>query len=334
MHKAKLSVSLFLTVFILLVGGFIAIYATWNKLQAPETSALYGGDPEAGYPSAGYLINRTTGGGLKTCGFSMLTSTIGITAGHCVDEAQVIYVGKGEFDFNNVTAQSKISKAITKQGWAESQQRTADFSILHLEKNNLFTDFGRIGSPTESCDYRVVAYGRTEDPNQLGKPRKSAQLCVSSIGPDTFQVKGYSSGICYGDSGSPIYREGTNQIIGIVVSIIKQDPNENAACAFGNTAIAVRVDANQRLITNEVQASGITSPQQVDEITTISVAEETVWEKIGLSQIQNLTEREKQIYLLVGLFIGVAVLIVSIILMLLRKPSEEVPVYNPYHYGW
>src|SRR5690606_17506046 len=122
--------------------------------------------------------------------------------------------------------------------WVQNQERSSDFAILNFQNlNGYFTSFSNIASPREGCDMRVVAYGRTENPNEISiKPRKSAIVCASEIGRNTYVIsgRGQESGICFGDSGSPVYYNGTETLVGVVVSIILEDNNQQQPCGFGN----------------------------------------------------------------------------------------------------
>lgn len=302
-----------------------------GNLSPDDSSALYGGRLESGYLSAGFLITDTTDGTAKSCGVSVITNQVAITAGHCVDDAKTIHIGAGDFS-SNYNVLKVVSRAVSKAGWATGRNRSDDFAVLTYQNNNHFSSFAKIGSPAEGCIARVVAYGRTENPLEaITHPRKSALLCVSDISVDTFRLTSEDAGICFGDSGSPIYRDGTNEVIGVVVSIIKKNENDNAPCAIGNMAIAVRVDTQERLIRERVEtdfaAQGVIDfPTE----TLVEVAEETLLEKLGLAALQNITPRQRDTFLLIGSLAGVGILIVLIGVLLYSNSQSQKQFSSAY----
>lgn len=312
----------FLFLIVLLAGvGFTVYYLTIPESDtAPEdSSALYGGELESGYPSAGYLVTQTPGS-TKTCGYTVLNKQEAITASHCVDEATDMFLGKAEYkpDLANTL---KVSTALQKEGWISEKRRTEDFAILKFsDTEDFFTDFAEVASPTEGCHYRIVAYGRTENPDDPLLPRKSALVCASEITSDTFKLKGTGdSGICFGDSGSPIYFEDTNQVVGVTASIVNRVPNDPNPCDFGNTAIVVRADANKELIENFVQASDpyVPDPNAPTEFS-IEVADETFFESIGLQSIEDLDQKQKYTYLLYVTIAGIVIIVAGLLYIVLK----------------
>lgn len=242
---------------ILLIAGIFLSELSKQDQSAQDSGALYGGSIEKGYPYAGYLIAETRNGS-KSCGYAVLTPTIAITASHCVDDAESILLGLGNFNYDKVN-KVIVNTAVQKSGWVNNKNRREDFAILRInEVPGFFTSFAEIGSVYEGCNFRVVAYGRTEDPSEYGRfPRKSAKLCAYSIENEIFRVvadKSEQAGICFGDSGSPVFEEGTNKVVGVIASIVK-NPNKSAdqQCDFGNTAIVVRTDNNLKLVNQNIQ---------------------------------------------------------------------------------
>lgn len=305
--------------------GLYFAYQSQKEQDIKDSSALYGGKDEYGYPSAGFLITYTKDS-IKTCGYSVLTNTTAITASHCVDDAVNMYLGKNTF---NSSLENKVTvlKATQKEGWINGKNRTEDFAILNFKNQGFYQEFAQVASPVEGCKYKVVAYGRTEDPlEDKIKPRKSAQLCATEIGAETFKVNGGpSAGICFGDSGSPVYYEGTNKVVGVIVSIIHKNANDTNPCAFDNTAIVVRADANKKLIDEKIQASDPTfGGISVTDGLTISVAQETFFEKIGLGALDNLSERDKYLYLFIGVTVATGILIIITIIFLLKSRKANV----------
>jgi V8-like Glu-specific endopeptidase len=335
MRKAKTLFLLIIQVGLIGMTLYFSYLVAKSKLSVDDAHALYGGELEYGYKSGGFLINYGPTGAIKQCGYSAIGKNLGITAAHCVEDAKVMYVGTGQFDPANVV---QVDSAIAREGWINNKDRTSDFAVLKFQGDSDFTDFATVATPSAGCNYRVVAYGRTEDPSSA-KLRKSALLCISNINAATFQIQGYNSGICFGDSGSPIYVNGTNQVVGVVVSIINS-ANPNEPCNINNEATAVRVDNNLTLINQFVQAEDPNVSIKPDT-TSVTVAEEDIFGKLGLSFVHTLTQQEKESYLVIFLLVSAVALIIVMAYMIINasreknkpKPATSIP-YLGYGYGY
>lgn len=315
---------------VVLVGlGVLAAYLINLMLSeedvAPDdSSALYGGVTEYGYPSAGYVLTQTDQG-MKTCGYSVIDQTTAITAAHCVDDATSMSIGKGVYEDTREEAK-QISRAVQKEGWVKDSQRSEDFALLYFDNTDKYFDtFSQISSPERGCDYRVVAYGRTELPEDPPMLRKSAQLCITEITSKTFTITGTGdSGICFGDSGSPIYKDGTNQVVGVIASIINKVPNDPNPCNFGNTAIAVRADTNQSLIANSADEFAGEDIAVAKEFT-IEVANSSFLDEIGLN---NIDKRDVQIAALTGSITGATIAVIYLIADVFKGMSKKDEISN------
>ncbi|MBD3280996.1 trypsin-like serine protease [Candidatus Dojkabacteria bacterium] len=267
------------------LGAYLVYTLQSEEDVAPDdSSALYGGMTEYGYPSAGYVVIETDSG-LKTCGYSVLEPTKAITAAHCVDEATGMYLGKGTYTSSR-DDEIAVSRAIQKEGWVRNEERAEDFALLRFDGEGFYNSFASVSKPVSNCSYRLIAYGRTELPDDPPMLRKSAQLCITDITSKTFKITGTGdSGICFGDSGSPIYKEGTNDVVGFVASIVSTGDKDENPCAFNNTAIAVRADANLSLINDEDSETIGVSDINVAKDFTVEVADESVAERLGLNNV-------------------------------------------------
>lgn len=214
--------------------------------QSPEdSSALFGGDIEEGYITGGYLVAENFEGQYNYCGITNVARGVAITAAHCIEDIQSIVIGFGGFTFegeNNLEPRTISRDSLWRDGIVER-----DFAVIEYDlENESPRPNAQLVDPEIGCDYRVVAYGRTENETEsvLGqRPRKSAQVCITSITDQTIIIESDEGGICMGDSGSPIYREGTDQLVGIVSSILAaRDSSE--PCFIGNRAVAVRAKSS------------------------------------------------------------------------------------------
>lgn len=309
---------------------FIAIaiylgYALQNQhdYAAEDSSALYGGVAEAGYPSAGYVFT-VTNEGAKTCGFAVLDGETGVTAGHCVDGAVRIYLGKGIFKSER-TEDIRVTRAIQKEGWVNSQDRTDDFSILKFPTTDYFDGLAEVAAPTEGCNLRVVAYGKTEDPTDAPMTRKSAKVCATEIGSKTFQIQSDKgdSGICFGDSGSPVYIDGTNKLVGNVVSIINEVKDDPDPCDFNNRAIVVRTDTNTSLVVNSKNDTNLNNLPStgVSKDFTIEVANQNfLTDNAVVLKWNSLETKQKYSY---GLYVGGSLLLVAALYLIFKLATMK-----------
>ncbi|MEO6728650.1 MAG: trypsin-like serine protease [Candidatus Dojkabacteria bacterium] len=312
----------------LLAFVLVTILTTYviQRNQSPQDAeALYGGRTETGYPSAGFLLIETSAGGVKLCGYSVISSRVAITASHCVDDAKNIYLGRGQFTQDSANL-LKVDKAIQKAGWVDNKARSSDFAVLNFsDTKGYFSSFGEVASVVDGCKYRVVGYGRTENADDSqNPPRKSTALCANSITTDTFLVQGNNSGICFGDSGSPVYFDGTNRIVGVITSILKQttDTSDNP-CSFENVAVVVRADANKSMIEDSLTAiDQNTQELTVIDGTTVEIVSDTLLSRIGLSRLENLTEDDKLKVSILGIILLMVFIILALV-KLLRSPSKQ-----------
>jgi V8-like Glu-specific endopeptidase len=311
-------------VLVLVVGMYGVIRLISLNQSADDSDALYGGELELGYPFAGFLISFEPGGGSKTCGYSVLSKNLAITAAHCVDNSEQIYLGLGDFS-TNTSNLMRVTQATQLEGWISGKERSQDFAILNFnDTQSFYSDFAEIASPTEGCNFRVVAYGRTENPEEtFTKPRKSAIVCASSIGPNTYMIKGDKSGICFGDSGSPLFYNETNKFAGVVVSIVLENPNDTDPCAIGNTAIVVRPDAYQSFVNNTLESFTANAGQvNVVEGSTIQLNVETqdLWDRLGLS---NLSAEQKLDYSLYAFIAVAGVTTLAIVVSIVNSKKSQ-----------
>lgn len=224
---------------------------------APEDSeALYGGQIETGYPFAGYLLAYEDTNRVNVCGATFIKSNAIVTSAHCINQSASVYVGENEFVYRtSENFQTDYSTVLP--SW-DNVDNGSDIAISLLSEGDTpdISTFANITSPRESCNYEVVAYGRTE--NEDNNPsrvrlRKSAEVCISGISSDRFYIKSDDGGICFGDSGSPVFEKDTNKLVGVVSAIrIEGEEDRREPCKINNTAVVTRVDVRGEFISSAV----------------------------------------------------------------------------------
>lgn len=263
-----------LIIIVFLVGlGIILYVATTLSQQSDispeESSALYGGRVEAGFPAAGFMLHVDASGGLAFCGFSMISSTTGITAAHCFDQGIKHYAGFGTFTIDT-SKLIPVADFVQLPGW-DHKTSVNDLAVFKLDHapDPSSTEVAQLGIPALGCTYRVVAYGRNEldaEVVSIERPRKSGQLCIDSIDGNILSLSGSDAGLCLGDSGSPIFEEGTGRVIGVISAIVRKDKSQ-PSCYIGNIGYGVRIDANAQFVAANTDAdvefvtAGQTTPE-------------------------------------------------------------------------
>lgn len=238
MIKAKSKIiKILLLVAVVLVSILGVIYL--ERDLAPESSsALFGGKLERGYPFAGYSI-AYNGSKLTTCGVTFINTSTVITAAHCVPNGAELYVGTGDFKPSRKD-NIKVNNYVINNAWAGRPEN--DIAVLNLSTNVNLDNYAIVSTPKESCNYEIVGYGQNESTIEgdfSTKLRKSIQVCIEDIIDNIAYMKGYDGGICYGDSGSPVFEKSTNKIVGIVSSIISTSKDKNSYCAINNIGAIV-----------------------------------------------------------------------------------------------
>lgn len=217
-----------------------------EDLSPEDSSAIYGGQVENNlYPFAGYLMAYTSQQKGSVCGLTYLSKDIAVTAAHCVDDKAIAYLGYSLFNFS-IDQNFLAEDFFVNPEW-QGKNVSGDIAIVKVPDEFFDIEgYAVIGSPETGCDYEVLGYGKTEDDDsrsKLEKLRKKSGVCIEEISTHTFIVRGQNGGVCYGDSGSPIFKKGTNELIGVLSSIrTSASESKNGPCSMGNRANAVRVD--------------------------------------------------------------------------------------------
>ncbi|MDQ6984938.1 MAG: trypsin-like serine protease [Candidatus Dojkabacteria bacterium] len=278
-----------------------------DNQSSEDSSALYGGRLEAGYPSGGYLVSENSEGKYNYCSIVTIERGKAITAAHCVEDTVALEIGFNSFVFegdNNL----QVTRVYRSRDW-DGKNLNADFAIIEFNLNNeLSRPIAQITSPTENCNYTVVAYGRTEE-DEAGqletRPRKSGKVCIKEVDAGTFVLEGFDSGICIGDSGSPIYESNTDILVGIASSILTSPEQKNDPCFIGNTAVAVRADINYTEFSS-IDSNTLTGEFSSQDITEASGLFEDFIAATGTEDL--FSERRNVIIFIAGIF-GVFTLI-------------------------
>ncbi len=191
-----------------------------QNLQPNDSSAIFGGELESGYDFAGYMISDKGNGNIEVCGVAILNQDTAITAAHCADDNTPIYVGTGSFSLNQ-SDYFRVDTVEVHPNWTNGFGISADLAILKLKDPILLTTYAQIATATTGCEYKVVGYGKQDNSNNFMPLRKSADLCIKStdFNDGSISFEGETGGLCFGDSGSAIFKEGTNLVVSVASRI-------------------------------------------------------------------------------------------------------------------
>lgn len=236
---------------VLFLTASVSLFYNNTKInyQIDDLSTIVGGRLENYYLSAGYLLSDISINKLNICGGVFIDSNTFITAAHCVDINKNIFVGIGNIT-NRFTNLYQVIEYRIHPFWSNNSNNNSnksrnDIAVLKISRgiNNL--DYPNIVEPVKGCDYQVIGYGRNEpepnsrkDMNISTRERRSADICVLDVYEEILLVEGVLAGICFGDSGSPIFKKGTNEVVGIISSA---EVLEDGYCKIDNKGIAVNL---------------------------------------------------------------------------------------------
>jgi hypothetical protein len=237
--------------------------------EQTESEIVSGREHETGYAPAGYIVDGASFaavGKARTrspqCGVTLIQPQVAVTAAHCLEKyvAAGSVISKGVvFNQRQTTTESviptRVIGAILHANEPEryldstgSRWRPHDVAIMLLESPVQGAALATLPAtqpwpwPDDTlneCTGRVVGYGRTT----VGAPtsaegytgeRKSLGMCVVSSSADLILTQTNQGASCYGDSGSGLFRQGTNIVFGVASSIegVVCDPGNNPRTGF------------------------------------------------------------------------------------------------------
>lgn len=247
MIKRKSQIIRILAVVAVILVTLLGALYIGKDLAPDSSSALFGGKLESGYPFAGYSIGYQNGK-VTTCGVTFLNESTAVTAAHCLPGDAEIYIGVNEFKPNR-NDNIKVGNYVVNTGWAGKPEN--DIAVLNLSSNVNLEQYAVTAEARKSCNYEIVGYGQNENTipgDYTTKLRKSIQVCIEDIIGNVAYMKGLDGGICYGDSGSPVFEKGTNRLVGIVSSIISSSKDKSSYCAVNNIGAVVVANTYQSFI--------------------------------------------------------------------------------------
>jgi len=200
---------------ILMIFAFIGFAEKIRQnLKPDDSAAIFGGELASGHDFAGYMISDKGTGNMEVCGTAIINQDTAITAAHCADDNTPIFIGVGQFSLNPTNYYTVESVEIH-PNWSSGYGIASDIAVLKLKDPILLTTYATIGTASTGCDYKIVGYGKQDNSENFMPLRKSADLCIKStdFNDGSISFEGETGGLCFGDSGSPIFKAGTNEVV-------------------------------------------------------------------------------------------------------------------------
>jgi secreted trypsin-like serine protease len=256
-------------------GALLVIVSeiTGRQINPKDTSAIFGGTPETSYQVTGFLVHPNGDNSFELCSVGFLTPIFGVTAAHCLERPGDTYVGNGQFT-SDLSKLTKIRNPRLHPSYVRGES-VFDVAVFELEKPVVLDSYAQVVEPVEGCNYTIVGYGRTEaDPqNSISpeRPRLSIDVCLT-VG-SSLLITGKNSGVCSGDSGSPVYIKNTNKIVGILSGIDRLNTTDDP-CFIGNISESPVLSNSFNFISGRITDQAIslatsTSNQQIQSSTLV-----------------------------------------------------------------
>jgi Trypsin len=233
-----------------LLRAFLAATVVALTVVAPS-GAILNGTPDSTHRYVGLLVTVIDGERTPVCSGFLVSSTVFVTAGHCIDDLGGTLPAYVSFDRDFGPSSPLVhGTAVPNPKFASSGHEIAavvlDAAVGDLGHAILPTE-GQLQTVPRSAPLTPVGYGANGFTRGGGKPElefdlvrrtADARLVKLERGKTALSLR-MSNGICFGDSGGPVLLGSSDVVVGINSFV------QNARCA-GN-AFAFRVDTEASL---------------------------------------------------------------------------------------
>jgi trypsin len=215
---------------------------------AGSSAAVLDGTPDTDHPYVGILVTEIDGRTVPVCSGFLVSPTVFVTAGHCVDDLGGTLPAFVSFD-QAFTADSELhpGTAVPNPRFGSAGPNSFDVALVQLD--NPVTDRGyaelpgpnRLASVPRSSALTVVGYGanaRHGNSLEFRLVRTFGEARLVKTEKKAAHLR-MSTGICFGDSGGPALL-GTSDVAVAVNSYVS-----NRQCA-GNS-YAYRLDTAEAI---------------------------------------------------------------------------------------
>jgi secreted trypsin-like serine protease len=217
-----------------------------------ESSAesIVGGHAETGYAPVGYLVHGQSPNALKgpICGATLIAPSVAVTASHCINAYATDNFGVGFGTAGSgpqYAAKTVFMHPLYNPNGYERWHNDIAVLIFPRPLTQPVAHVSRVASGDPA---RYIGYGRTTP----GGPdvhtgytfeRKSARQKTTATDALGIYTTGIDGGLCWGDSGGPLFRDGTNEVVGVLA-----DFNAVFDCHVANDMIFTALAVQQAFI--------------------------------------------------------------------------------------
>jgi Trypsin len=215
---------------------------------ASPSAAVLDGAPDTAHPYVGILVTEIDGDLVPVCSGFLVSPTVFVTAGHCVDDLGGVLPAFVSFDRAFTPAsQLHTGTAVPNPRFGSAGPNSHDVALVLLDDpvaNRGFAELpglNHLGSVPRSAALTVVGYGanaRHGHDLEFRLQRTSGGARLVKAEKKTAHLR-MSTGICFGDSGGPVLL-GTGHVAVAVNSFVS-----NRQCA-GNS-FAYRLDTAEAM---------------------------------------------------------------------------------------
>jgi hypothetical protein len=220
----------------LFLRALLAVTVIALTVAAPS-GAILNGKPDTTHPYVGILVTLIDGQRTPVCSGFLVSPTVFVTAGHCVDDLGGSLPAYVSFDQAFGPSSALIhGTAVPNPNFASKGH---DIAAVVLDTpvtgrgRAILPGQGRLESAPRSAPLTLVGYGADGFTHGGGKPSPQfhlvrsmadARLVKLERGKNALYLR-MSNGICFGDSGGPVLLGSSDLVVGIN-SFVK-----NAKCA-------------------------------------------------------------------------------------------------------
>jgi hypothetical protein len=231
-----------------LLAAILVVLAT-----AAPSGAILNGKPDTAHPYVGILVTVIDGQRVPVCSGFLVSPTVFVTAGHCVDVLGGTLPARVSFDQAFRETSPLVGGRAVPNPDFDPASSAHEIALVILDSPvtdrgfALLPSVGLLDSTARSKALTIVGYGANGFLKGGGRPVPDFQLVRSFDDARLVKLEGakspfnlrMSSGICFGDSGGPVLLGNSDVAVGIN-SFVK-----NRQCA-GN-AFAFRMDTAESL---------------------------------------------------------------------------------------
>lgn len=227
----------------------IGVLYSSPSVAPSSTSALVQGRRESGYNYVGYLISDKQ----KVCAATLVKPDLILTAGHClsVKAGESFSFGLGEFSPDSEEL-AKVVQVKYANGFNFETDNGPDVAVAKLDKRFDLSLPLTFSSPSQTCGNSLVAYGSGIQKGAATADqfiKKSGEGCITNP-TSTFLIEFSDEvGMCFGDSGGPIFSSrGNNELVGVLTGGLIEQNLGTMKCDLGNTGIGYSITPYLALI--------------------------------------------------------------------------------------